>query len=133
MPLTFKTEMRKEYLYVLIDGAFDFSSLIQSLDVILDAVEQRQATKVLVDVRKISGAPNDQERIHYGTIGAEKYLERLNAKKIKPCRFAYLGNYPQIDRARLGEATAVNRGMNIKTSNDIAAAFDWLVVKRDMD
>lgn len=133
MSLSYKTEMRADYLYVRTDGTWDYPSMLRGLDVMFDAIEEHQAAKILVDVRTVTGAPSDLERIHHAEMAAEKYKAFLTAGKIKPCRFAYLGNQPQIDKTRLGEATAINRGMNVKVTNDAVSAFDWLVVKPDME
>ncbi len=81
----------------------------------------------------MTGTPWDVERIHHAEIGAEKHNARLSAGELKPCRFAYLGNAPQIDRNRLGEAAAINQGMNVKVTNDIDVAFGWLVVHPEME
>jgi hypothetical protein len=132
MALTTKIELRKEYLYALLEGEFDFQSALASTDLILEACIQHQSNKILADFRSVIGRMNDNERIHYAELSHEKYRNFLEKGHIKNCRFAWLGKVPLVDPKRLGEAVALNRGMIIRVTTELDQAFVWLGVQPDM-
>lgn len=95
----------------------------------LTACEQHQADKVLLDVRSVTGAISAMDRFQFSEAFSGKYFDEKKAGKISHARFAIIGNYPIIDPNRFGETVAVNRGMTLKVSTDMAEAMDWLLVK----
>jgi len=126
MALTTIIEMRKEYLFVLLEGAFELSSSLMVNEAILESVEKYQATRVLVDFRGVTGNLEPMERYQYANAFSEKYWLLLNAKRIKRCHFVFLGNFPQLDRDKFDENVAVNRGLSMRTTNDPKQAFEWI-------
>ena len=133
MALTVKTELRKEYLYALVEGVFDFSSSIQTTHLILEACARHQAVKVLIDYRTATGNMTDPERLQYAEISVGKYRELLTVGTIKSCRFVWLGKVPLVDPKRLGEAVALNRGMMLRVTQVLDEAFVFLGVKPDIE
>jgi hypothetical protein len=133
MALTTKTELRKEYLYVLVEGEFEYLSSIQSTDAILEACARHQTTKALIDFRGVTGKIIDIERFHYAEVSTDKYNKLLAAGVVKPCRFVWIGKPPQLDPKKLGESVALNRGLILRVTPDLEHAFVFLGVKPDME
>jgi len=132
MAMTVKIELRKEYLYALLEGEFDFQSALSSTGLILEACIQHRSNKILADFRSVTGRMTDSERIHYAELSHEKYQVFLSKGHIENCRFAWLGKVPLVDPKRLGEAVALNRGMMVRVTTELDQAFVWLGVQPDM-
>ena len=129
MALTTKVDLKKEYLEVRIEGVFDLPSAYLVNDAILGSVEKYQVLKVLVDFRKMTGHLDSMERFHYAENFAKKYMELVQAGRVKPPRLAFLGRVPQLDPNRFGETVAVNRGVPLRSMDNPQEAWDWLEVQ----
>jgi hypothetical protein len=132
MPLNFKTEFKEDYFFVLVEGEYDYPSLLSLPDVILKGCEKHQVHKALVDFRPMIGLPNDAERFHFAEQTSMKHDGMMSVGKIKRCRFAYVATMAQLDRRKFVETVSVNRGMLTIVTSDMDAALTWLVVKQDV-
>ena len=128
-----RIEPKNEYLYAKMDGSFDLQSMIHSQDAVMEAGAQRQAKKILVDFRGMTGEISTAERFHFAEAGSIKYLQLVNEGKMNGCKFAYLGQTPQLDPRRYGETVGVNRGVMVKATDSISEAFDWLGIQPDIE
>ena len=126
MALTTRIEPKKEYIEVHIEGPFDFQSSLAVNDQILGSIEKYKATRILVDFRKVTGTLEPMERFHYADDFSKKYLEMIQAGRIKHSRLVFLGNYPQFDRNRFDETVAVNRGVSVRATDDPQEVWEWL-------
>ena|ERR1039457_3634441 len=126
MSLNTRIELKKDYVEVRIEGTFDSQSSISVNDAILGAIEKYQATKIFVDFRKVTGDLAPMERFHYAENFAKKYLELIQAGRIKRPQIIFLGNYPQFDPGRFDETVAVNRGVPIRSTDDPKEVWEWL-------
>ena len=97
----------------------------------LDAVDQNDATKVLVDGREVTGNPTTIERFFYGEFAARGVARYLTAgvQRQTP-QFAYVLHKPVLDPRRFGETVAANRGMWIKVFDNLEEALEWLGLAR---
>ena len=133
MALTTKTELRKEYLYVLIEGGFEYLSALQTTDIILETCAKHEVTKVLIDFRRVIGQITDIERFHYAEVSTDKYHKQLEAGLVKKCRFVWVGKPPQLDPKKFGESVALNRGLIVRVTPDMEHAFVFLGVQPDLE
>jgi hypothetical protein len=106
-------------------GEFSLNEAQRAFLEMLASVVQYRAHKVLLDGRKLQGRPKDMERFFYGEFAAKETLKLVKEHNIIP-RFAYVIHEPVLDRTRLGETVAVNRGMNVKVFETLEEATLWL-------
>lgn len=93
---------------------------------ILDAVTRYKVYKVLFDGRRLVGNPKTIERFYYGKFVAQKVQESLRRGVSSAPKFAYVLREPVLDPKRFGETVAVNRGMLVKTFDNLEDALGWL-------
>ena len=99
----------------------EFSSLEEAKRLfleILGAVAQYQVKKVLLDGRTLKGKPEVFERFLYGEFAAKETIRFVTAHGLAP-RFAYVMHAPIRDPERFGENVMVNRGMNVKSFENL--------------
>ena len=116
----------KGLLYATLSGAFSLEEAQRAFLQILASLEQHKVPKVIVDGRPLTGEPSDAERYLYGEFVAREVSEQCNRMKWNAPQFAYLLIPPVGDPERLGENAAVNRGMFVKTFDDLNDALEWL-------
>ena len=80
---------------------------------------------MLSDGRQITGNPTVFERFLYGTFAACATLEVLHTHNLK-LKLAYVIHEPLHDSERFGGNVATNRGMEVKTFEDMNEAVQWL-------
>ena len=113
----------REMLYVTLSGKFKLAEALSDFLEVLEAIEEKQNTKVVIDGRQLSGEPLTIERFLYGEFVAEA-VKRLGVGT--PPVFAYVLHEPVLDPMRFGETVALNRGMNLKVFDDYDLAIGWL-------
>ncbi len=106
-------------------GEFSLKEAKRAFLDIVGAAIRYQATKVLIDARKLQGRPKDIERFIYGEFAAKATFRIVREHGISP-RFAYIMKEPLRDPRRFGENVAVNRGMTVKVFETPEEAFTWL-------
>lgn len=129
MSITTQIVPKKEYLEVRIEGPFDLPSSYEATDAILGSVEKYHAVKVLVDFREMTGHVDSMERFQYAENFAKRYMEMVEAGRIKPPRLAFLGRFPQFDPNHFDETVAVNRGVDLRSMDKPQEAWNWLGVQ----
>ena len=125
MELTLNIRDDDGLLYATYSGEFSLAEAEETFLQILESVERHKIGKVVVDGLAISGAPTTFERFMYGEFVAEKVNALRDRTMLSP-RFAYILVPPVRDPDRFGENVAVNRGMSIKTFENLDDALEWL-------
>ena len=92
----------------------------------LEAVARHKVKKVLLDGRKLLGEPEAMERFYYGEFVAQAVGEFSDRGVSRATKFAYVLKEPVLDPRRFGETVAVNRGMLVKTFDNLEYALGWL-------
>jgi hypothetical protein len=113
-------------LYATLSGAFSLEEAQRTFLQILASLEQHKLRKVVVDGRPLTGEPSPAERYLYGEFVAKEVGEQCSRMKWNHPQFAYLLIPPVGDPQRLGENAAVNRGMFVKTFENLNDALKWL-------
>ena len=117
------TRAHRNVLYVTIFGEFKLTEALSDFLEVLEAIKEKQSTKVVIDGRQLSGEPLTIERFLYGEFVAEA-VKRLGVGA-RPV-FAYVLHEPVLDPMKFGETVALNRGMNLKVFDDYDLAIGWL-------
>ena len=127
MTLTVDIEPRAHYLYAAVSGEFSVLGAQAAFDRALQAALPLAQTRILIDVRHVSGRPSQDERYALGLfVAAEQRL--FAAKTAFATRVAVLGKRPLVDPNRFGETVAINSGAKVKVSESLDEAFAWLGV-----
>ena len=120
-----KISAESRFLHVEATGDFSLAEAQRTFLEMLEAVEQHRAEKVLFDGRALKGNPKTMERFFYGEFAAQQVVKSIFRGGPAPT-FAYLLQAPVLDRGRFGETVAVNRGMSVKTFDNVKDALEWL-------
>ena len=113
-------------IHATLGGPFVLSGAKTTFIQILDELVQHRAKKVLIDGRTITGDPKTVERFYYGEFAAAALAEVSERGLSHVPQFAYVLSEPVLDKHRLGETVAFNRGMNVKAFDNLSAAEHWL-------
>lgn len=114
-----------DVLFAYLSGEFSLVEAERTFQQVLEAMEQNNVAKVLLDGRQVTGELTACERFYYGAFVADAVLNKRLAGMPAP-RFSYVLRSPVIDPQRLGETVAINRGMNVKAFDDLDEALNWL-------
>lgn len=116
-------------------GEFSLEEAKRTFLEFLEAVARHQVKKVLFDGRRLTGDPDTLERFYYGKFAADAVLQFKDRGVSPATQFAYVLKEPVLDPQRFGETVAVNRGMLVKTFDNLEDALGWLGIapanKRD--
>lgn len=116
-------------------GEFSLEEAKRTFLELLEAVARHQVKKVLFDGRRLTGDPDTLERFYYGKFAADAVLQFKDRGVSPATQFAYVLKEPVLDPQRFGETVAVNRGMLVKTFDNLEDALGWLGIapanKRD--
>jgi hypothetical protein len=115
------------FLNAVLSGEFTLEEAERTFAQILEAVERYEATRVLVDGRGITGHPTTMERFYYGEFVAQAVNAFCQRQNRPTPKFSYVLIKPVVDDDRFGNTVAANRGMDVKTFEDVDAAVEWLV------
>jgi hypothetical protein len=126
-----RVDLERQLLRVIYFGEFSLSRAEDTFQEILDAIVKDKLRRILVDGRQIVGAPEPLERFYYGKYVADGVNQTINRTRIEVPRFAYVLKEPLLDKNKFGETVAVNRGMRVKTFEDIKQAEWWLGIAAD--
>ena len=121
-------EMRPEsgYLHARATGEFSLEEAKRTFLEMLEAVARHQVMKVLFDGRRLTGDPDTLERFYYGKYAADAVLQFKDRGVSPATQFAYVLKEPVLDPQRFGETVAVNRGMLVKTFDNLEDALGSL-------
>jgi hypothetical protein len=126
MEVALNTRADAGLLYATLSGAFSLEEAQRTFLQILAGLEQHRLPKVVVDGRPVSGEPSPAERFLYGEFVANEVSKQCSRMEWNHPQFAYLLIPPVGDPQRLGENAAVNRGMFVKTFENLDDALAWL-------
>ena len=121
MGISLEFEAREEFLHCRARGMYSFEEGCLLIRGVLAEADQRGATKVLVDGLQMGGSPTMVERYALSEFLAREMVEL----GISP-RLAFLGKEPLVDPNRFGEIVARNRGVRMKTVEEMEDAVRWL-------
>ncbi len=121
---------RKNYLRISLDGVSSNSHIAETSNQILEICSLHQATKILFDVRGLTGNMSTLHRFTMASVFAAKYVLARCTGKIPHSRFAVIGNAPIVDKGKFEENVAINRGLPVKTFTELAQALEWLDVNQ---
>lgn len=129
MPLTVKYEDRKDYLYALVEGEYDFASTVHCYTDILQTGAQRHAAIILIDANRATGGPSVLERYEIVSAVVNKYHDLISSPGYVVSRIAMVGNAPLLDPRHFCETVATNGGLQLKDVETLPEAFEWLGLK----
>ena len=108
-------------------GEFSLGEAKRTFLEMLEAVARHKVRKVLFDGRGLAGEPKTIERFFYGEFVARAIAEFADRGMVsRATQFAYVLEEPMRDKRRFGETVAVNRGMFVKTFDNLQDALGWL-------
>ena len=114
------------HLYVEARGQFSLEEAKRTFLEILAAADLHDTENVLFDGLALSGQLTVMERYAYGAFVAEAALGFARRHPRSATRFAYVLSEPVLDPARFGETVAVNRGVHLRTFDNVEDALAWL-------
>lgn len=126
MSMILKLSAESGLLHVVATGNFSLAEAKRTFMEMLEALVQSKVAKVLFDGRELAGNPRVMERFFYGEFAAVAVLNFTAQGVTAATPFAYVLKVPILDPGRLGETAAVNRGMRVKTFDNIGDALGWL-------
>ena len=130
MSLSQEIEIHHDYIVVVLRGQFSIQEALALAKEMFETGSQQKVTKVLVDIRQMTGIPNTSERFIYGTFLAEEGL-RQRGQGNAIMRMAYLGYAPTLDPTHFGEYVVNNRGAIVKSVFDEQEAWAWLEIDEE--
>jgi hypothetical protein len=128
MGMILQTRVESGFLHVGAMGEFSLEEAKKTFLEMLEAVARHKVKKVLFDGRKLTGEPETMERFYYGEFAAKAVVRFADRGVSLATQFAYVLEEPVLDARRFGESVAVNRGMFVKTFDNLEDAFGWLRV-----
>ena len=120
MTENYKIMIEPGFIHVLFAPLVYSSSSREFFPQVIDAARNASVSKILFDVRSVTGQLNTVERFEY----ASRIAELFRGFKV-----AFVVNKSLRDPDLFGETVAVNRGANIRVLSTLAGAYDWLKVK----
>jgi hypothetical protein len=127
MRMTLRTSAEAKVLFVASTGEFSLEEAKRIFLEVLDAAARHQSAKVLLDGRGIVGELSNIQRFFYGEFVAQaigRFREHSGFRAAP--QFAYVLAEPVLDPLRFGETVAVNRGVYVKTFDNLDNALGWL-------
>lgn len=124
MPIEYRSEIHKSYVYMLCWGSFKFETLKDIFAKAFEIAVEKKIDKILVDGMEVSGTPPTMlERYDLG-----EYVAHLCFKYKRPFQIAVAGKVPFVDPDRFGETVARNLGVNGRVFTDLEESLLWLKV-----
>jgi len=110
-----------DYLLVEVAGTYTFKGLIATIHQVAEHCRQEKLSKVLIDLRNVSGNPNNFERYQFGLEIVQAWGREIRAAVVAPAGVS----------TRMTENTAVNRGAQMKVTTSLDEALGWLELKQE--
>ena len=110
-----------DYLLIEVTGTYTFKGLITTIHEVAEHCRQEKLGKVLIDLRNVSGRPNNFERYQLGLEIARVWGNEIRAAVVAPVGVG----------TRMTENTAVNRGAQMKATTSMDEAMGWLELKQE--
>jgi hypothetical protein len=119
--------LESDFLRANVAGEFSLKDAQQEFLTIMERIAQFNVQKVLIDARTATGSPEIIDRFFYSKFAAQTLWEYIIDRGVSPgTQFAYVLIEPLRDPQRFGETVALNRGMVLKTFDNVVDACDWL-------
>lgn len=122
MSMNLEITPEKDHLRVSVNGQFSLMDANGAFVEILEAVAQHKSKKTLVDCTGLNGLPSTTDRF----IHSEFAAKALRKCSLAGVRFGYIAIHPVLDDQKFGETVAVNRGVNVRTYDNIEDTLRWL-------
>lgn len=124
MKLTIITE--PDVVVAQVSGEFSLPEAKRVFLELLDTTEKNGLQKILFDGREITTAPTDMERFGYAEYAAKSVAVFMQRNRGVSLKFAYVLLPPVLDPKKFGETVALNRGMLVKSFDNLDDACQWL-------
>lgn len=128
MSMTLDITPNKIFLYIRIGGDFSLSEANDCITNMFKAIATHNIFNALVDCRGLQGELTTFERFEHAEFAAEALKGILKTGKAHRVRLAYVGKPPLFDTEKFGETVAVNRGLNVKSFENVEEALSWLKI-----
>ena len=129
MSMKLKVCPESGFLRVDAVGEFSLGEAKRTFLEMLEAVARHKVGKVLFDGRGLTGEPKTMERFFYGEFAARAVAEFADRGMVSRfTQFGYVLKEPVRDKRRFGEAVALDRGMFVKTFDNLQDALGWLKI-----
>jgi hypothetical protein len=121
-------QQEEGFLNVRVTGRFSLEEANNGLIRMFEAVARHGTTRVLVDCRELQGSITTMENFDHASFGAEMIDEFSQRGVSKATRFAYVTVGAFSDPDKFAENVAVNRGLDVRTFDNIDDALRWLEI-----
>jgi len=121
--LQYRTEARRGYLYVAVNGEIDLAGAKSSYSAMLQEAIRDGHARILLDLVRVTGDWQPAHRLAFGVYMAEEH-ERI----AKWPQVAILAAPPLMDPGRFTQMVANNRGVHLRTSDSLQELLSWLGV-----
>jgi hypothetical protein len=125
-----RTEVKKGYLNVIIEGKFQTPEAQKIGTRIFDFCHQIHMQKVLIDARKIEGPISLVTKIEFADSMVAKQMEYI-VKGSARLKIAHVVAEGMAEPAKFGETLAAIRGMSIFVTTSMDDALQWLGVDKE--
>lgn len=126
MSIDVEIQQKEGFLNVRVTGRFSLAEANDGLIRIFEAVARHGATRVLVDCSDLQGSITTMENFAHATFGAEMMDEFSELGVSRTTRFAYVTVGAFSDPRKFAETVAVNRGLDVRTFDNVDDALQWL-------
>jgi len=126
MSISYEITVLPTHILVTGAGSYDLAEVERALEKVFAAASSHQQSKILIDVRKVTGNLSLAQRYEFGETVAKLYSRRPAGSF---CQIALVGNESLLDVEHFGETVAVNRGVPYKATMDMQEALDWLKIQ----
>jgi hypothetical protein len=110
---------KDNYLHVTVSGIFSPELSEDSIDNMVAAAKKDEFTKILFDIRPMSGEIGVLDRFESGRYGALIIPQNF--------KIAMLGRNDQISPDKFFQTVVRNRGVNLKVFSEFEKAIEWLM------
>jgi len=126
MAMAVHIKAEPDFILAVVTGEFSLEEAKRTSLEIFDAVAQTKIEKVLVDGWGLTGVPTVMDRFQYAEFVAEAVMYcRMRGIVVLP-KFAYVLKRPVLDPDKFVETVAANRGLSVKTCDNMDEALAWL-------
>jgi hypothetical protein len=128
MSLSLKFEQRPGYLFIEVTGRYSIEAACGMFRQGVREFTRRAQRRVLVNALQVTGAPRTMDHYKYGEFVAAELAELARKTKREPPRLAYVASAQILDRERLAQLVAGNRGVTMASFESMDEALAWLGV-----
>jgi len=126
MSMTLEVNPEQRFLGVRVAGEITLVEANDCFARMLQAIARHEAKKVLVDCRDLTGTMSVLDRYQHATYAVQELRKAYDTGVSWDTPFAYVVQPPLFDNTRFGETVARNRGANVKVSDNLEEALQWL-------